>query len=225
MSDLRRRVLLVEGRDDQHILKNLFVQHKIPCYIPVGDESDEYDQEKVLILAREGVDAVLEDFAVRVKESDLVGLGVIVDADTDLGSRWTAWRDVLIRNGYSDAHVPAVPDPNGTVVEQRDKATVGIWIMPDNTVAGMLEDFAAFLIPDSDILWRRAKACVDQIPLAERGFAAVHLSKAYIHTWLAWQAIPGTPLGQAITRKYFDTKASSAQDLMNWAHRLFTVAP
>src|SRR5436190_24268592 len=37
------------------------------------------------------------------------------------------------------------------------------------------------------------------------------VSKALIHTWLAWQEKPGRPLGLAITARYFDATASYAQ--------------
>jgi hypothetical protein len=37
-----------------------------------------------------------------------------------------------------------------------------------------------------------------------RKFALGHFAKAHIHTWLAWQSDPGTPMGLALTKKYLD---------------------
>ena len=45
--------------------------------------------------------------------------------------------------------------------------------------------------------------------------------KAQLHTWLAWQEQPGTPLGLAITNRYLDANAPHAQKLMDWIRQLF----
>ncbi len=45
--------------------------------------------------------------------------------------------------------------------------------------------------------------------------------KALLHTWLAWQAEPGKPIGQAITANYLDANAMPAQQLMKWIRHLF----
>jgi len=97
--------------------------------------------------------------------------------------------------------------------------------MPNNTLPGILEDFVSFLIPDDDALWNKAKECVKQIPEQERRFSDLAQSKAYIHTWLAWQNEPGRPLGQAITNRYLDADAPNAKKLVNWICRLFDIAP
>lgn len=46
-------------------------------------------------------------------------------------------------------------------------------------------------------------------------------TKAYLHTWLAWQEEPGKPMGQAITKKYVDAQAPHAQLLISWLRQLF----
>ena len=109
----------------------------------------------------------------------------------------------------------------GTIVEQMDLPGVGIWLMPDNTVPGTLEHFIAFLVDRNDPLWERAKDCVEQIPEASRRFPVIHLLKAHIHTWLAWQKEPGVPFGLAITMKYLDAEEAHAQQFIAWLHRLF----
>lgn len=91
--------------------------------------------------------------------------------------------------------------------------------MPDNTQAGILEDFLRWLVPDGDSLWDRAENCLNEIPPEERRFPS--LSKAHIHTWLAWQEEPGTLLGSAINKRYFNADAPQAQRLMAWIHTLF----
>ncbi len=48
-----------------------------------------------------------------------------------------------------------------------------------------------------------------------------HHAKALIHTWLAWQENPGTPLGQAITKHYLTTDTDLCQQFVDWLNRLF----
>ena len=49
----------------------------------------------------------------------------------------------------------------------------------------------------------------------------MHKSKAEIHTWLAWQEEPGTPMGQAITKQYLDTNKELAKKFIGWLDNLF----
>jgi hypothetical protein len=107
------------------------------------------------------------------------------------------------------------------VIDHEDLPRVGVWDMPDNTLPGMLEDYLCFLVPAGDALFERAGRCVAEIPIDERRFAEAHLTKALIHTWLAWQDDPGTPLGQAITKRYFESEGPRVQGLLAWLTRLF----
>ena len=55
-------------------------------------------------------------------------------------------------------------------------------------------------------------------------FKEAHVAKARIHTWLAWQEEPGKPLGQAITKKFFDSSAPQAQQFIDWIRNLFELS-
>jgi len=94
--------------------------------------------------------------------------------------------------------------------------------MPDNSMPGMLEDYLSFLVPPGDSLLELASHTLDAIPTEERRFADGHRSKALIHTWLAWQEDPGTPMGQAITKRYFAMDSRHISTFLNWLTRLFT---
>jgi hypothetical protein len=168
---------------------------------------------------QEGIDKLLENLPVQLKASDLERLGVVVDANTNLDARWQSLRGILIRAGYQD--VPLSPQPDGTIVEQAGRPIVGIWLMPNNELPGMLEDFCGFLVPPGDPLWDQAEQCLQQIPENERRFPPERCSKARIHTWLAWQEEPGNPLGTAITARYLDADAPHAQQLIDWVRQLF----
>lgn len=204
-----KRILLVEGRDDEHVLKHLCGNRGVPLL----DEVKEHG----------GVDRLLESFPVRLKASDSEDIvGVVIDADADMPSRWQALRDPLIEAGYEA--VPGNPAPDGTILDPPDGKflpRVGIWVMPDNQGKGILEDFLQFLVPEGSGLFEHVKSSVAAIPESERRFSRLVEPKAMIHTWLAWQEEPGKPLGTAITARYLDPGAAQVDVLVSWLRRLF----
>lgn len=200
-------ILLVEGGDDEHVIKNLLVNHSLP---------------HLEVVRCGGCDTLLRQLELRSKASKSPAvLGAVVDADTSLNVRWQAVRDRLMRVGYD---VPDVPNELGTVMEPPENSVqsrVGVWIMPDNQIPGILEDFVQFLVPDSDPLFAHAKAVVDQLPPQLRRFGEKDRAKVHLHTWLAWQERPGQPLGQAIRSKVLNAHAAFAQPFINWLRRLY----
>jgi hypothetical protein len=62
---------------------------------------------------------------------------------------------------------------------------------------------------------------VESIPTEERRFSDAARPKAVIHTWLAWQDVPGKPLGTAITARYLDAGVSEVNDFIAWLRQLF----
>jgi hypothetical protein len=201
-----RLLLVVEGPDDKHVLWAILTRHQFKPEFKIRDEG--------------GIDSLLERVSIHLKPgTDVERLGIVVDADADIRARWQEIKWILNRAGYGS--VPEDPDPSGTVIEQDDLPRVGVWVMPDNILPGMLEDYLCFLVPDGDTLFDRARRCVDEIPGEERRFAEVHAVKALIHTWLSWQDDPGTPLGQAIKKRYFESEGSHVHQLLDWMTRLF----
>jgi hypothetical protein len=201
-----KRILLVEGTDDEHVVKHIFGGHKLP----------KLDEIKEL----GGIDKLLESFPTRLKESDLTALGLIVDADTDLSARWQGIRNRLLNAGYLD--VPEQPASDGVVVlppSDRILPKVGVWLMPDNRTNGILEDFLKFLVPSGDVLLPYAEQTLTAIP--ESRFRPLDKPKALMHTWLAWQKEPGKPFGIAITARYLDDSVPQVELFVGWLKRLF----
>jgi hypothetical protein len=185
------RQLLVEGKNDRHVIWALCNQYQLPETFSV--EVPEED-------GTEGIEALLAGLPARLDEPKLQTLGIVVDADQDLAARWQAVRDRLIASGYQ--HVPKVPPAEGWIDAPPDRPRVGVWLMPDNQLPGMLEDFVARLMPRDDALRPKAEAILQEIELAGLNrYTSVHRPKALIHTWLAWQETPGMPMGQAITAR------------------------
>lgn len=202
------KVLLVEGSDDEHVLKHICGNWEIG---PLDE-----------IRPAGSWQALLEEIPVQAKR--LIGtddvMGVVVDADFNLASRWDAvcrkFRDV----GYLD--VPSLPNQGGTIFYPPVDVYLpkaGVWIMPNNQLPGILEDFLLLLVPSCDQQLAHAKSCVESIN--EPSFSDKDKSKALIHTWLAWQADPGKPYGTAITAQFLDPTMPSAKVLADWLQRLF----
>lgn len=206
-----RNVLLVEGSSDSHVIRNLWIAHfgePVPFVIDV----------------RHGLTNLREAFAGSLIGSEVERLGVIVDADEEVEKRWPGFYQALVVRGYKP--IPKIPGGDGVLLHRPDRSVpvVGVWLMPDNTSPGRLEDFIGFLVPEGDLLWEHAGSVIDSIPAELVRFKQAHRSKAHVHTWLAWQPEPGIRMGQAITR-FLDPRAPHAVRLVEWLRRVFIDAP
>jgi hypothetical protein len=209
-----KRVLLVEGPDDEHVVKHICGQRNL------GEIDD--------IIPCESKQQLLEDIGPRLKISadQIATLGIIVDADENMQATWQSLIDRLKTAGYQN--IPSAPDSNGTVIAGPPTASdtlplpkIGIWLMPDNTVPGILEDFLRFLILQDDALLAHVETAIASIPPEQLRFTEFKRPKALIHTWLAWQKEPGKPFGQAITARYLDANLPIANVFANWLQRTF----
>lgn len=204
-----KKLLLVEGKDDEHVIYAIRDTFGI-------------DKDSFKIQDKQGIDKLFEGFEVNLIEgSDAIKrIGIVIDADLDLSSRWQKTVALLEKAGYQN--IPASPNPNGTVIETDFLPTVGVWIMPDNQINGMLEDFLNLLVPENSKVWETAVKCSEEaLEIDEETFSGIHLSKAQIHTYLAWQKEPGKPFGIAITAKYLKADNPQCQLFANWLKRLF----
>jgi len=200
-------ILLVEGNNDKAVLGSVFKRYKL--------------QEKFEIEVKDNVENILKSIPVYVK-TDLKTIGIVVDADLNIESRWEA---LISKLKALDYDVPSDLNPNGTIIPNEELPVIGIWIMPDNKSTGMLEDFVSHLVPDKDELM----PFVDEtlIKLEDKGlnkYKNIHKSKAKIHTWLAWQETPGTPMGSAITKRYLDTDDEMSYKFVKWITNLFNLS-
>jgi hypothetical protein len=197
--------LLVEGKDDQHIVFAL---------------RDKFDVEKNFdIINCESISKLIPDITIRLKSPGIECVGVIVDADVNIQNRWRSIASALSKAGFS---VPSQLPKEGLIVES-DDIKVGIWIMPDNNLNGIIEDFISFLVPFTDPLWPIANDTLNNIEQQNfHKYHVAHRPKALIHTWLAWQDDPGTPMGQAITKRYLTTDVEICTRFVTWLKTLFS---
>ncbi|MCT7965548.1 hypothetical protein NG799_04265 [Laspinema sp. D1] len=206
--------LLIEGKNDQHVIWALCEQYNIPETFRVQLPEN----------GTEGVEALLEGLLLKLKEENLRILGIVVDADQDLAARWQSIRDRLITSGYPKADIPDSPRVEGWIYPPADPflKRVGVWVMPNNQLAGMLEDFAAMLMPEDDNLRPKAEEILREIEgEGLNRYGEIHHAKALIHTWLAWQETPGMPMGQAITARVLQRESAIAQVFADWLKQLF----
>jgi len=207
----QRKVLLVEGSSDQHVIQNLWRSHH--------GEPPPFEIE-----VRHGLTNLREAFAGYLLGSEVERLGVIVDADEEVEKRWPSFYQAFQVHGYKP--VPKMPMAEGTVLHRPERSVpwVGVWLMPDNASPGKLEDFIRFLVPEGDGLWAHAESVLDALPADLVRFKPVHRAKAHVHTWLAWQPEPGIRMGQAITR-FLDPQAPHAIRLVEWLRRVIIADP
>ncbi|HEY8375848.1 MAG TPA: DUF3226 domain-containing protein, partial [Nannocystis sp.] len=116
--------------------------------------------------------------------------------------------------------------PEGCVAAcSRTGRRFGVWIMPDNTSAGMLETFLKYLLPDGhDALWAHAQQAATRAHDRGAPFKQAHVDKANIYTWLAWQNPPGRQLHDAVKQRILRPDSPHAEPFVAWFCRLFELA-
>ena len=129
------KVILTEGKNDCHVMLALCKYYDVPETFGFYDcESD---------------NRVLKRMSALISGSNSVEtIGVVLDADNpNLAAKWDAITNRLSKEGYD---IPDVSQLEGTILQIEDKPTLGIWLMPDNRIDGMLEDFCYTLAhPDA----------------------------------------------------------------------------
>jgi hypothetical protein len=204
-------VLLVEGKDEVEVIEKLHQNLNV--------------QQVFKIINFEGIDKLRKGIPVRIKSPEFNKIGILLDADTSMKSRWESMRDILRKEKFLLINGEVIPKlmPKDGLIATNNEKIIGVWIMPNNELEGMLEDFIRLLIPNDDQLLPIAEEVIAKIETEKLNkYPPTHHAKALIHTWLAWQKKTGSPFGQAITANYLDTKNTEVcSNFMNWINRLF----
>lgn len=195
-------MLVVEGADDEHVIRHL-------CEQSPGELA--FDVAQI-----GGIGNLSAEVEAHAKVVGRSSLGVVVDANADLAARWQSIRDAF---GRAQVELPAQPDGQGTVVQSETAGVprVGVWLMPDNQNPGELEDFLAQIIPAGDAVWPLARHYVQQVESIEE---LSKPAKARIHAWLAVRT-EGGRMGTSIRTGAFDLQQGAAQSFLTWLHRVF----
>ena len=195
---------MVEGNDDLHVVLALLRKFNIPQTFQIVD--------------CKGIDSLLKSLPVRLKASGVEKIALIVDADQNISGRWIELGAVL---KPLVADFPDIPAQASTFLKTNTNQEIMIWIMPNNEISGMLEDFINFLIPENDSLKPYVDQSLTEIETAGlNNYPLNQHSKALIHTWLAWQEDPGTPLGLSITKRYLTTDEATCIRFVEWLTKI-----
>ncbi len=199
------RVLLVEGRDDKHVVEHLCRFHQAIAHFAVVE--------------KDGIKELLKAISPEMKRSGRKAVGILVDANDDVEARWQA---VTGRLKAQNLQPPRHPEPVGTIIDGSDGSPrVGIWLMPDNQSTGELEDFVQKMIPRDDVVWPLSEAYIDSIPAAERKFTQGKILRAKVHAWLATRDRPRL-MGAAIHAGDLNLNEPNSERFASWLQRLFT---
>ena len=218
-------LLLVEGPDDFHTIANLIKRSGAGTY----RRFDENNKAPVDFVIKDmgGYPQLRKSLASELLSTEFGSYGLVVDADADVGKRWLSvtdrLRELQSRLAFTLQDVPKQPSPPGTILTTDTPLTIGIWLWPDNVVAGDMESFAGNLVPPGDLLWPHADEAIRTLP--ETRFIESHRTKAHIHTWLAWQDPPGQQLGEAVRSATLKSDAVLAQSFLAWLTKLKETTP
>ncbi len=213
-----RSVLYVEGKNDQMAIGSLLQLHGIDTDYQTR-QFDIKPAKKDGDVTTESIEVLLTSIPESVRRSAGKPVGFVLDADSEIKDRWKAVCSRLEKLGVV---CPPEPQAGGFVSDVPDyKTRVGVWLMPNNTDTGMLENFLQDLIAEGDVLLPIAQKATDEVMAINLRFPEVHKPKAIIHAWLAWQAKPGLPFGSALTARFFRHEKASAQAFVTWFRNLF----
>jgi hypothetical protein len=200
--------LIVEGKDDQWTVIHLLERKGLSFDLNLHPEMP-YVQDIG------GVEELFKSITAAAKTH--LRLGVVLDADLTPQDRWTALRD---RFAQAKVKLPDQPSSHGTIVSgMTSDRRVGIWLMPNNILPGILEDFLVKLIPVNDPCWQHAQDATQKA--MQLGAPLKDIRKGTIHSWLAWQEPSGMPFGTALTACVLEENSPEANAFMDWFKRLF----
>lgn len=217
----QRKILLVEGESDrgfyEALSKRLMIELdevKICTPKSVGEKN-----------SKQGVLHALPTYLQQLADGTIERLAVVVDADSyetgGLGFLKTLSQLIDVLAPYKFVRDSAVSP--GLIFNHSDGLnSFGAWIMPDNLNDGMLEDWIKSSIhPDEMLLMTHAQASIKTIPAAPK-FKPMHLIKAEVATWLAWQTKPEHGLYKAAEEDgLLNVKAQLFLNFHIWLDRVF----
>ena len=213
--------LLVEGNDDQDFFKayceligiaNVMVIPPKTLDTSTGDGWTNLIRNLPILLSQ-------------IKDGNVDKLGIILDSDYPpnnnggFDKKFHLVADKLTTFGYIIQDKPR--HKLGEIFTHPDGLpSVGLWIMPDHQSNGMLEGFVENMVSDAAqiSLLKHAEKSIDNLP-TKLFDKALHLTKAKIFTWRAWQKRPGIPLNKALQDGILDR--SKSVNFENWLKQVF----
>ena len=192
--------LLVEGNDDQDFFKAY-------CEKSGLNSIDVFPPKTLDTSSGDGWGNLINNLPIllnQIKAGDIDNLGIIIDADYPpdnnggFQNRYTHITNKLQDFGYN---IPKKPNyQHGDIFTHSDGLpSIGLWVMPNHKNDGMFENFIASMICDDEQtkLLNHANDSINNLPRILFN-KELHLIKAQVFTWRAWQKRPGLPLNKAL---------------------------
>lgn len=216
-----RNTLLVEGGDDRDFFSaycDLLGVKNVNVIPPKTLDASTGDGCGNLI-------ANLPILLQQIKAGDVDRLAIILDADYPpdnnggFSKKFQLITDKLTQFGYI---TPAKPNYKiGDIFTHSDGLPpIGLWIMPDHQGDGMLEGFVGNMVSDVTqiSLLKHAEQSISTLPttLFDK---TLHLTKAKVFTWRAWQKRPGASLSKALQDGILDR--SRTANFESWLMKVF----
>lgn len=205
MEELESFKLLVEGSDEEHVMKKLLEKNGL--------------QKNFAIKPKGGYEKLRKSIPVELKVAGLKVMGMVADANNCVSDRWKSIADPLKKSGFE---IPAKIPKKSNTFWSCNGITVGIWFMPNNRDQGELEDFILKMIDEDDPVLPLAKQYIDEIPPEYRKFKVAKSERAYLYAWLASRKEP-KPIGTAIVAGDIDHTKPISKSFLSWLRSLFTL--
>jgi len=215
-----KKILLVEGESDKNFFEEICKKLNLDTTVQVAPPKDLGGNYNT----KGGVLNHLEILLPQLDDGQITNLAAIVDADYiehGGGNQKTVERvsEILNPLGFSiNANIPA---QEGLYFEHPDGLPdFGLWVMPDNNLDGMLEDWIGKCIKNEEKdLFEHAISAVTSLDAPK--FKPHLQTKAEIATWLAWQKTPGRGLSSTIKDSLLDEDHNNFQQLCLWLKHIF----
>ncbi len=177
--------LLVEGRDDLHLIRALIKARSLPhVQVRPYNGADNFRRFLAGLVATPGFEA-------------LRSLGVLRDADQDAAAAFESIQDALRANG-----IEPPPKPGALEHREADGRTlrVGILVLPE-AGTGMLETVLCRTFADQSIA-----ACIDEFMACAADAGELHREsdKARAYAYLATRRRPGDDIGVAARQGFWN---------------------
>lgn len=194
-------VLFVEGHHDLVFVETLVQQIE-------GHRLD-FDVRKI-----DGKSSMWRDCGVDFKNAmqsaiespDTGAVGLILDADECSTETWRLVKKRVNFPGLGivfEAQRIAAEGFVQTFFVGARAVAVGVWIMPDNTSVGQLEDLISRMIPQHDLAKSCAESYIDDLPIGLVEIREHQLPKHYIHAWLSAYC-PGDSFDTALEKRLLE---------------------
>ena len=229
--------LFVEGKTDKYVVLQLLKSHGV--FAQDGDQkpANPTDVQVVVSVVKptEGSsgskEELLDDLSQRVRNPKHASIGYVFDADDPAFTEWNllqTWQAVRDRLAKAPTLLAAPDEIHGDGFHGRHSKTgtpIGVWLMPDNTRDGAIEDFLRELIADGDRVAPFAeKSTRDAKEFHGALFSDKDFKKAAMQAWLAWQEEIPMTFGTAFQKNQLLKDKPLALRFVAWVQTLISNA-